>query len=860
MSTRLFEQLYPNSMYKFLPALFFVFHFLSTDIHAQSHGLIFFSFEVEKEKRTCLQLTADEPLQLKSVADISFELSFIPGRGTYFGYIFRLINQHDQNIDLVFKPKGSEFSLVLKEDFTQIRFSVDSLTLSRAWSLFRLHRDGTKLSFYVNDKKVGETSAALLDDDFKIYFGACNQRGFRTTDIPPMKLRNIRISQASKLALYWPLDEDSGTVCVDSVHGKQGLVVNPLWIAPLHTRWKKLRSFTVKSNASVAFDAATEQVYITALDSVYSFAPARNTFAGIPVHDKKEYLQLGNQSFFNPFDKHLYNLFIERSKPSRFDTASGKWTNPADGYGLTRYWQSNKFVAAGNVLYVFGGYGYLMYNNNVQRMRFPDDTLEIIKPGGDFFAPRYLAALGANAAGDTAYILGGYGSTTGEQALNPRYMYDLLRYDVKRNTFKKLVTLKEPAEPFVFGNSLVLDPDNSGNYYALAFPNDRFNSSLQLIKGNIRSSAYEPVGDTIPYSFNDIRSYADLYFCHETQQLLAVTLLRNEAGNTTDVNIFSIAFPPNAWTVVKTHPSKPVSPFVYIAIASVTIILLLAFFFYRRKPRQIAPPAPPPFIEEVPPALPDSTKPEGPAILLFGPFEVIGRNQENITKLFTPLLKELFLLITIFTAKTGRGIPTANLNEILWSDKTEKDAKNNRSVNLAKLKTILEKLGDCTITKESERWMLKYNPDEIKIDMVAFLRFTRNKHGIDKSSVEQLLQIVRRGAFLHQTEYDWLDDIKSEISNEVLDLLVETGNTLQPGIHAEQMIEIAQLIFQFDQVNEHALALKCKGLNYLGRHSLANNTYEKFTRDYRHMYGEDFNQTYHAVISDPNPASEKKSG
>jgi len=113
-----------------------------------------------------------------------------------------------------------------------------------------------------------------------------------------------------------------------------------------------------------------------------------------------------------------------------------------------------------------------------------------------------------------------------------------------------------------------------------------------------------------------------------------------------------------------------------------------------------------------------------------------------------------------------------------------------------------------------------------------------------------LLQIIGRGSFLHQIEFPWLDDIKSEISNRALDLLVEAGKNLHSAANAEQMVEIADYIFNFDQINENALILKCQGLSYLGRHSLAKNVYEKFARDYRHMYGEDFNKSYTSIVSE----------
>src|SRR5260221_1975357 len=165
--------------------LFFLFSigFFSANIDAQSYGLIFSSFEVVQEKRTCLDLSGSESFCLKKNFDLSFELSFIPDRPIYFGYIFRLINNGGQNIDLLYNPRSSHFYLVFKENYTKIDFRIDNDTLLTKWAVFRLHREGAKLFFYLNEHLVGQSTVPITDDCFKIYFGACTFQEFRTTDI-----------------------------------------------------------------------------------------------------------------------------------------------------------------------------------------------------------------------------------------------------------------------------------------------------------------------------------------------------------------------------------------------------------------------------------------------------------------------------------------------------------------------------------------------------------------------------------------------------------------------------------------------------------------------------------------------------
>ncbi len=237
-----------------------------------------------------------------------------------------------------------------------------------------------------------------------------------------------------------------------------------------------------------------------------------------------------------------------------------------------------------------------------------------------------------------------------------------------------------------------------------------------------------------------------------------------------------------------------------------------------------------------------------PAILLFGSFAVTDGEGNDISRLFTPLLKELFLLIVIHTIKQGQGITPDHLNEILWNDKSSEAAKNNRAVNMRKLKTILEQLDNITLKKEAGRWMLQYEPAAAYIDLDIFQQLVQQRAQLDRAHIRQLMGIVKRGAFLQQTEYRWLDDIKSDISNQALDVLIQASAMLSSPEDAPLQIEIANSIFSFDAVNEQALRLKCRSLVLLGRHAIAKNTYEQFVKEYRHMYAEDFPESYPVII------------
>jgi two-component SAPR family response regulator len=236
------------------------------------------------------------------------------------------------------------------------------------------------------------------------------------------------------------------------------------------------------------------------------------------------------------------------------------------------------------------------------------------------------------------------------------------------------------------------------------------------------------------------------------------------------------------------------------------------------------------------------------AIFLFGDLQLFTPEGHEITKYFTPLLKELFLVILLYSVKLGRGVSSEKLNEILWFDKSEKSARNNRSVNIAKLKSLLDKMGHCQLSKDTGYWKIEIDYNVIMVDYHTYLNIVSNKSKLNKQKIIQLTHITQRGNFLSNIEYEWLDAFKSEVSNEIIDSYIQFAGSIAVADDAEFLIKLANDIFYFDPVNEDAMILKCKALSYLGKHSLAKNTFESFSKEYKVIYGEGFERDFHSIL------------
>jgi two-component SAPR family response regulator len=836
--------------------------------YAQNYGLGFASHEAHQDKRTTLNLSSEKELRFSGNFGISFDISFAPNRGVYFGYIIRIIENNTRNYDLVYNTSKDHFNMIVGDSLSGINFNIPRSKLYNQWNKIRMSFDVDKaeLRVFSNNKVYTQSRLPLKKgNSYKIIFGANRSEPFETTDLPPMKIRNVSITENEKQTYFWPLNEVEGTFAVDVIQKRKAVVNNPGWQTALHLNWQKRMGLTVNGIASVTFDPKKEIVYVVAADTVYAYTVNGSKWIKTPSTDRIN-LNQGNRSCYNTLDGQLYNFFPGREVVSKYDFTAKQWSANFTPGDVTGFWHFNKMLCAADTsLYVFGGYGYLFYKNTVQQYKFNRNKWSNVKYTGDFFTPRYLAALGATAKGDTAYILGGFGNASGDQILNPKNLYDMMRFTVKDKTFKKLFELKINREDFALANSLVLDEKND-TYYGLIFPRNKYNSTLQLIQGSLKKPDFKVLGNIIPYSFHDVHSYADLFYCPGSKKFITVTLLRTD-DNKSIVNLFSLSGPPYSGADKNTEGNNGRAIYYLLAVACISICGFLFWLYKRRQQKServvINNEAELPInirtanhdaeINEM--QLAEHTETRSAvtqqfknAILLFGDLQVFDASGTSITKLFTPLIKELFLLILLHSVKFGRGVSSEKLNEMFWYDKSEKSARNNRSVAIVKLKSLLDKLDHCKLSKDSGYWMLEIDYQHFYVDYHSYLNIIRNRKKLDNDEIQHLSSIVQRGSFLSTSEYEWLDPFKSEIAGDIVDTYLHFLQMPEHHKEPEFLIKIASYILNIDPVNEDAMILKCRSFVALGKHSLAKNTFEHFCKAYKNMYSDSFDKDFQSVL------------
>ncbi|SFW46675.1 Kelch repeat-containing protein [Chitinophaga sancti] len=812
------------------------------------YGLEFAGKKIAQELRTSLNLFPDKPLTVKDNLDLSFDLSFAPGYDSYFGYIFRITNEQGQNTDLIYSNQTQSINLVSGDEYTGILFKFPPSEVAGKWYhlQFTFNQQTRITTLRINGQVAGMAALpASLGNQLHIIFGANHYKYSNTYDLPTMRLRDVQIAQGGKTQYHWALRQHDGDRDIDLINHNIAEIEHPIWLAKAYSEWTTRQKITANGNAGLTFDKEKGILYITASDSTYQFTCNGNKLTALPLAQPRK-LASGNVTEYDSKRHQLMNYFVDDQQVAWYDDTQRTWSKTAEGNKVTGFWQHNHFYSSyDSSLYVFGGYGHYHYTAEIQKYSTTDDQWKTVVAKGDKFAPRYMAALGATDNGDSAYILGGHGSATGDQLLNPENFYDLLLFDVKRHTFKKIYTLDKPDVPMAFGNSMVVDTKEHA-YYALAYANDRMESSLQLIKGSLDKPGYIKLGNEIPYQFYDIKSTASLYYYAKGQELIAVSLYTTD-NNTTEIKINTILFPP---ALLMPDEDEGERNYQYLLWGIVILTTLLTGILLRRKKQeQVAPvsriyhlPEPP----KIAPAfrileLPAPVEKKKAAVYLLGQFTVIDKERNDVSKLFSPLVKELFLLIFLHSSFGRKGISSEKINEILWTGRSVKDAKNNRSVNMVKLKNILEKLGDYSLAKENGKWKLSFD-EEVYVDI-------RHCHQlILRNNIPQLVQVCGRGGLLMETDYSWLDKFKSDLSTELLNIFTRHLDEHAEQLAPEELIQTCDSMLHFDSLCEEAVMYKCRALVAMHQHATARSLFRNFKNEYEEIYGEPFEKDYMAVM------------
>ncbi len=809
-------------------------------------GLYFSSHEVVQDKRTSLNLTPDRPLRFPEGFSLEFDASF-RRRDGYYGYIFRIIGNDTTNIDLVANSASprSNFWLVYKD---QILFSYKWSELQSSdydhWMKIRmdvdLKNDKLKVTLNGKEKETSVTDMAHLKR-FHVVFGACHNNPFYTTDVCPMSLTNIRVYD-SKNRLYrsWPLSKHGHNQVFDEIAKEKASVSNPVWMIDRHVKWRKLTDIRVDHLLGIAKDERDGRLFLVNDRQLYVVHTDSVLIDTIPFEGGSPYPDsLGKQIIYNRFTNELWSYNFMEDEISRFDFRTRKWSVTPSGSPESDFAHHNKFIKpADSSLVAILGYGHYAYKSAVNQ--YHSGTWQRLDRS-DQIEPRYLSGTGFM-NDQEVLVFGGYGSRSGRQELSPGFFYDLYRFDLDDFSFKKLWNLDLPSSPYVPSEDLIFERQ-SNRFYTLVYNSVRYETSLRLARFGIEKAEPQFYDDSIPFKFRDTESWNALILNQSASELVAVTAQNN------DVALYAIAYPPLLpQDVYQETGTARFDKLFFFA----TVVLLLASGIYlilkRRKikeDRKIHLKHDHPGIEPIPVA----ERRLSSSILFLGGFQIFDRDGKDITSDFSPTLKQLFLFIFLSTSRNGKGVSSAKLDEVLWFDKSKESARNNRNVNISKLRAILENVGGVEVVTENMFWKV-IRQEEVYCDYTEVLQLCeKSKYAaLKEEEIYRLAGLLKHGELLPNVKTDWADPFRSAFANEVIDCLTALIRNERVENNISLLYHLSECMFVYDPVNEDALNVKCSVLDRIGKRNIAWQVYDSFCREYRQMLGVPYPHTFNKTI------------
>jgi len=845
------------------------------------YGLFIKAFPSSDQEKTSLVLENGQSIRLDKEMTMSFDMYV--RKDNVFGMVFRIITDNNDNIDLIFTVGENDKRypmLVINESVYLINNEIKtdewvsvSIELSRKKDHISIDYNGTKLTQPFSFSKVKEAYISL---------GVCPKENFQILDIASVNIRNIRIFEGKNLKRFWKLEKHNNNYSNDSIRSIPAIASNPVWITDIYATWEKIYTEKIQDYSLFAYNQDDNLIYIVPLDSRSIQVVNLDNHSSHTIQVKRGLISAAssgpNQIFYDRKRKELVTYNLNDNITSRFSFQTLAWSNNSPAVSDHNYTSNSvSFSEADSTFVSFGGYGFYKYNNEIIRL---DKEGKVIKKSNlPDISPRNSAS--TTVVNNTLYILGGRGNKSGRQELSPKNTYDFYSVNLLTEQVNKLWEDENQESIFIPSENMYFDPAENCFYVFTS------KDGGMLMRISTTKKGFEQMSFPIYEDLSSHFLYTNLYFSPDRKKFY-VLVNKISTNKSAEVSIYSLHYPPIAVSSVQekeiTEPAQAESfnPFRLVIPITAGLLILggLIYYFSRKKkskkksrtvasiPEQIIDNKidytsidetrktdiiPVPIEKEEAPSYDFSKS----SICFLGGFFVSDKSGQNITGQFTPMLKFLLVLLILYTVKDEKGISGRKLIQLLWFDKSEDSAKNNRNVYMSKLRSLLDSVGNAEIINQNGFWSIHLHED-IHCDYIEAMHLfskIREVEHINVNEVNCLLELLLRGVLLPNTEMDWTDGFKSDFSNLTIDILTFLSREEHYNLSDEMKLKIADTIFLHDYVNEEALFLKCSILYKSGKKGIAKTVYDNFRKEYELLLGVEYKHSLQDVINRKNTES-----
>ena len=238
-------------------------------------------------------------------------------------------------------------------------------------------------------------------------------------------------------------------------------------------------------------------------------------------------------------------------------------------------------------------------------------------------------------------------------------------------------------------------------------------------------------------------------------------------------------------------------------------------------------------------------------VCCFGGLKVIGADRKDVSKKFSPKIKQLFVLILLNSIGGRKGIGSKELSDCLWPGMSPQNAKNIRGTNIQNLKALLAPCAGIKLVFQDKLWLLEI-ADHCFIDY-AFVEARLNES--DTTDVEmlanrlpELLPILKKGTLFQNMNESWIDQYVDRMSNRIIEYGLNLFRLLSAEKHEALLLEVAEVISINDPLNEPALRKKIIILTRQGKLSLAHSVFDNFAKLYFELYQEKYPGDFKSLV------------
>ncbi|TDX00328.1 hypothetical protein [Dinghuibacter silviterrae] len=807
-------------------------------LDACAQGLQFASEDSLLTQRTSLHVFGPEPPLFRDHLLIDFDLSLWDN--SHLGYIFNLSdNDNSYSLSYLYMNGKGTLNFNIDRKCNKIVIPLSGAQLKKKhWLTCRIDLDltGDRVTIrldstvYRADKLgfKGEMTANLVFGKNQYY-----------TEVPNMAIRNLEVAD-DRRRYFFPLDEWSGTSIHDSKGDVRGFVENPVWLINASYFWKPVFTQAFREVAGLNYNPLEQDLFIFTKDSLIRYRPGTQRLSSqtytnpLPVP-----LVLGKSIVNIPRNKcYVYELFdVAKGMPSMasltLDSNHLTWETVGKATLPGQLHHHNVFYdAREDSIYLFGGYGTYSYHNDF--LRYGDSGWQKVPFTGDTISPRFFAATGPSDRPEELLLFGGYGNESGSQVVGGKQYYDLYRINLRTHTVKRCWTLSAPGKDvFVPANNLVLSADKK-YFYALCYPHEVAKTELRLYRFSIADGAYETVSAPIPVTSMRIESDINLFYSRETDEFLCAIQEFNDRRSSV-IRLYTLAAPPVVTSTYLRSLHPPVRRWGILiwglALGLATSLGWLLVRRFKKPPLALQPPAPAP-VER-----------DRNAVYMLGEFAVFDREGKDITHLFSPKIKQLFVLILLHS-KEGKGISSKKISAKLWPEKDPAKTKNIRGVTFNHLRNIIGDIDGIELSFLSDTYTFRIN-EPFFCDYTLVDDVLRHQDGKGQDP----FPLMARGPLLKDLPESLLDHYISDYEERLMAFLTPELRKLYEARDLKRALGVARLILSMDAFNEEALRYQLKVYKRLKGLDYSKKAYDQFTEDYKRSLGVAYHVSFEGLTN-----------